>query len=77
MARKTTTTYSCDACGKTVAKKAELHRFVIWDTDRRAQWTDSVATEVCDDCEPALIGSVGAFLPAEAREALETWRRLS
>jgi protein gp37 len=67
LAVKTTTTYSCDGCGKT-KKQADLRRFVL--SESKLSTNEEVArikTDLCTDCESRLHReALGLWPPAEA-----------
>jgi hypothetical protein len=47
MARKTTTTHSCDRCGKTVERPRDLRRFTLTAKDNR--WHE-LRVDLCRPC---------------------------
>lgn len=77
MARKTITTYTCDACGKDVERPRDLRKFSLvgQSSSGRNRYHDAPSTEVCDPCEEKLLEAFGFYVPAGQHENLAGLRR--
>jgi hypothetical protein len=62
MARKTTTTHSCDRCGKTVERPRDLRRFTLTAKDNR--WHE-LRVDLCRPCEDKTLDEFGAWASVE------------
>ncbi len=54
--QRRTTTYTCDRCGKDVAKRGDLVRFAVRAGDYRSD--RNVAFDLCEQCEVQLIDAL-------------------
>jgi hypothetical protein len=70
MARTTTTTFTCDSCGKKVERR-ELRKFVLEEWKLSGTFIAGAATELCTDCEEVLHTTVRSMWPAEEAEKLD------
>jgi hypothetical protein len=76
MARKVTTEYRCDACSVEVKTVRDLQRFRLAISTRGRKADPVAATDLCGDCESALLGAVQAFFPVEELPELHAMGRV-
>jgi hypothetical protein len=77
MARKTITTYTCDACEQTVERPRDLRKITVVGvaSSGRNRYRDAPSTELCDTCEAKLLGALAPFFPENQAENLVMLRR--
>lgn len=75
MARKTITTYTCDACGADVGTSKGLERFALEHRTKNYRTWQTVMTELCVNCEAKLLKTVTTFFTRDEPDELASMHR--
>ena len=75
MARKTTTEFSCDRCGRKVKSAKDLRRFQVVRVRHRRTGDEIAQADFCDSCESEFLAAVEPFFAAAELPSLHAMSR--